>query len=327
MHDSASGRQDAVVVLLREAVTRSPQPALLYQLSEALWMRGEHSEAAQVFRQAYLADPESGLFPPSPGTDPCRLRDRSQSLLDHGAIFSPVIAARAAAAVMLGDAAGARRLVDYDRFLRRRSLMAPAEYDGLDFNAAVRTEIKANLRFYDDGESGRHLATRLSWRNNDVLNDRSPACLALARLVRTEAERYMAELPVDDDHPFIASRPASFDIEAWAIVSGGASYLHPHLHPRAWLSAVYYVTQPAVSTELGSHRGWLRFGLPEAYGLDPNGGWDERRVEPILGSLLMTPGYFLHGISPMGGDDERISIAFDIVPSEIAAGSPRRRQP
>jgi hypothetical protein len=319
MHDSPASQLNAVVSLLRQAVERSPRPALLYQLSEALWTRGDHCESATVFRRAFIADPDASPLLPEPGADPHRLRNRSQSLLDHGATFSPVIAARAIADVMLGDAAGARRLIDYERFCRRLPVTAPPGFDDVDFNAALAAEIKANLTFYGDDETGTHLATRLSWRNNNVLNKRAPACMALAGIVRAEVEHYLAELPEDDAHPFIASRPASFALNAWAVVSRGAGYLHAHLHPRAWLSAVYYVTQPPASSEPGSRRGWLRLGLPEAYGLDPDGGWDVRLVEPKRGTLFVMPAYFLHGTAPMGADEERISLAFDIVPADNSA--------
>lgn len=323
MDHGALGRHDAVVALLRQAVSRSSRPALLYQLSEALWARGDAREAAEVFRDAFAADPDGSVFVPRPGTDGRRLCDRAQSLLDHGVIVSPVIASRAIAAAMLGDVAGARRLVDYDRFCRRRPVAPPAGFEGADFDAALSAEIKSDLRFYDGEDTEAHLATRLSWRNNHVLDQRSPACQALAGIVHDEVDRYMAELPDDAGHPFVASRPRSFRLDAWAVVSRTEGYLHAHLHPRAWLSAVYYVKQPAVSEEPGSRRGWLGLGVPEDYGLGPDSGWDERLVEPKRGTLLLMPAYFLHGTTPTGSEDERISVAFDIVPS--TAFGPRRR--
>jgi hypothetical protein len=324
MTDRSTALQDAVIDLLRQAATRAPHPEkVLFQLSEALADAGREQEAADVFRRAYVAHPDSSLFVPAPHTDARRLRDRARSLIAHGAIFSPVIAALAVAEVMLGNADAARRLVDYDRFCRWYPVPPPAAFDR-GFNAALRAEITANLTFYDDSDTSQHLATRGAWRNNNVLRAGSTACRALADLVRQNVERYVGDLPDDPDHPLIASRPASFVLEGWAIVSNARSYLQPHLHPRAWLSAVYYVSQPAISTESGSRLGWLRLGLPEDYGLDPAGGWEERMLEPKQGMLLLMPAYFLHGTGPMGRDDERISVAFDVVPTEIAAASPRR---
>jgi len=324
VQNSPTTLQDAVIALLREGAARAAHPEkLLFQLSDVLWKAGHARESADVFRRAYVARPDSSLFVPGPETDPRALRDRARSLIAHGVIFSPVIAALAIADALLGEVDEARRLVDYDRFCRWFTVTPPPEFGRSDFNAALATEIKSDVTFYDDRETDQHLATRRAWRNNNILNTQSPACRALADVVRAAVERYIADLPDDADHPFIASRPASFVVEGWAIVSSGASYLQPHLHPRAWLSAVYYVTQPDISKAPGSRRGWLRLGLPDAYGLDPARGWGERLLEPKRGSLLLMPGYFLHGTSPMGGDEERISIAFDIVPADIAAASPR----
>ena len=325
MPDSSPALRNAVIDLLRQAVERAEQPGpVLFQLSDALWDAGREEEAADAFRRAYLSRPDSSLFVPRPDTDPRRLRDRARSLLAHGAIFSPVIAALAVAEVMLGETAEARRLVDYDRFCRWSTVEPPSAF--ADFNATLAAEIKAGAIFYDDSEATKLLATRRAWRNNNLIGDRSPACLALADIVRVSVDRYVAALSDDRNHPFVASRPSSFVLESWAIVSDGQSYLQPHLHPRAWLSAVYYVAEPAVSREAGGRRGWLRLGLPAEYGLDPNGGWEQRMFEPERGRLLLMPAYFLHGTSPIGpleNDEERISVAFDIVPGEIAAASPR----
>ena len=78
---------------------------------------------------------------------------------------------------------------------------------------------------------------------------------------------------------------------------------------------------PAVSTAAGSDRGHLHLGLPASFGVDPGGGWDERWIEPVQGTLFLMPAYMFHGTSPLGEDDERISIAFDVIPTEVA---PRR---
>src|SRR5262249_20296916 len=166
-----------------------------------------------VFRRAFLARPDSNLFVPGPNTDPRRLRARARALIAHGAIFSPVIAALAVADVMLGEASEARRLVDYDRFCRWFTVEPPPAFARIDFNATLADEIKADLVFYDVADTTNHLATRGAWRNNDVLTDRSPACLALAEIVRESVRRYIDDLLDDADHPFVASRPSLFVLE------------------------------------------------------------------------------------------------------------------
>jgi hypothetical protein len=46
-------------------------------------------------------------------------------------------------------------------------------------------------------------------------------------------------------------------------------------------------------------------------------GWGERWVEPKPGTLVLMPGYFFHGTSPMRVDENRVCVAFDVVPAGL----------
>ncbi len=102
------------------------------------------------------------------------------------------------------------------------------------------------------------------------------------------------------------------------MVSGAEGYHGSHIHPRAWMSGVYYVARLEISRAPGTRCGWLRVGPPDYLGLAEDSGWRERLVEPEPGNLVLMPGYFCHGTQPMGVDQDRICIAFDMVPGELA---------
>jgi Putative 2OG-Fe(II) oxygenase len=313
----------AKIALLRQAVQRNPgAPAWLFELSAALAEAGEERESAAVFRQAFLLDPKSvpwlqGVAEETAPYATRVVRDRMRSLIAHGTIFSPVIAALAIAEAHLGNEEEVRRLVDYDRFFRCGTTAPPEDFRGPGFHSLLAAEIKADLKFYDQPESR---SIRKGWRNNGIVGSELPASRALIRLVRDHVDRYIASLPEDADHPFVASRPSEYVLEGWAVVSDGASHHASHIHPRAWLSGVYYVVQPPLSREAGTDRGWLRVGPPAGNGV--LAGWGVRRVEPAPGNLVLMPGYFYHDTEPMVTNEERICVAFDAVPAEIAAASP-----
>jgi uncharacterized protein (TIGR02466 family) len=313
----------AKIALLRQAVQRTPDaPAWLFELSAALAEAGEERESAAVFRQAFLLDPKTvrWLQGAAEETDPYAtraVRDRMRSLIAHGTIFSPVIAALAIAEAHLGNETEVSMLVDYERFFRLLATEPPEGFREPGFHALLAAEIKSDLRFYDQPE-GRSI--RKGWRNNGIVGSELPASRALIRLLRDHVDRYIASLPGDSDHPFVASRPAEYVLEGWAVVSDGASHHASHIHPRAWLSGVYYVVRPPSSLEAGTDRGWLRVGPPSRNG--GLAGWDVRRVEPAPGNLVLMPGYFYHDTEPMATNEERICVAFDVVPAEIAEASP-----
>ena len=121
----------ARIALLRQAERMQLQsPALLCALSETLAEAGEVREAANVFRRAYLQQPDTctNALARIGFDDAGKLRTYSRSLIDNGVAYSSVIAALAVAEARLGNTAAVRRLVDYDRLFRSTVMDPP---DGL----------------------------------------------------------------------------------------------------------------------------------------------------------------------------------------------------
>jgi hypothetical protein len=86
-----------------------------------------------------------------------------------------------------------------------------------------------------------------------------------------------------------------------------------HVHPRGWLSSAFYVALPDAVEDERTRAGWLKFGEPgppTRPALPP-----EHFVKPEPGLLALFPSYLWHGTVPFGGDEPRLSIAFDVVPA------------
>jgi hypothetical protein len=305
---------DTKIALLRRAIERSERPArLMFDMAGLLAERGELDESARIFQSAYrLSTTDHGLLDISQD-DARTSRNRAQALVDRGVNYSAVLAALAVGSAMLGDRATVEYLVDYERLFNVTSAVRPSGMFGSDFFTALAAEIKSNLKFCDTPR----FAIRKAWRHNRILKSGGPACRALAAEIELHVNRYMANLPADASHPFVASRPVEFGIEAWAVVSAGESHHVPHIHSRAWASGVYYVVCPELAREANSGRGWLRVGPPPEHRISGASGWQTRMVAPEPGTLVLMPGYFFHDTSPMGVDQERICIAFDVTPREF----------
>lgn len=307
-----------VDLLRRAALQGSPPPALLFALAAALIETGEVREGAEFFRRAYQLQPWACPLL-SMGENPtpveiAAMRDQAEALIGEGVGFSSVIAALAVAKAHDNHPDAVERLVDYDRFFRSPAMAAPDGRDQAAFTAALAAEIKTDLEYHDKPANR---AIRRAWRRNITMASSGPAERAWLEGVRREIDQYMKALPEDPTHPFLASRPASYEIGAWAVVSNGDSFHKPHMHPSAWLSGVYYVICPKVARTPGSQRGWLQVGPPAEYGVSTDHGWARRMIAPEPGTLVLMPSYFFHGTEPMGVDEERICIAFDVLPADL----------
>lgn len=302
------------IALMRRAIELNPRSRkLMLAYADALAERGEYDEYARIFEFAYRMKSASHPMRYVSAPDARTLRNKAQGLIERGVNYSPVIAALALGSAMLGECATVKLLIDYRRLFSLVLAVRPKEFSDGDYFVALAAEVRSGLQFYDTPDNAIHKA----WRHNDILNADGPACRALATEIRAQVDRYIANLPPETSHPFLASRPEKFRIKAWAVVSGGESHHRPHIHPRAWASGVYYVICPEISREKNSHRGWLRVGPPAEYGISEDDGWPTRMVAPEPGTLVLMPAYFYHDTSPMGVDQERICIAFDIIPSDL----------
>ena len=100
---------------------------------------------------------------------------------------------------------------------------------------------------------------------------------------------------------------------AWSVRLRPGGFHANHVHPRGWISSAFYVALPGVVEDTAAQAGWLKFGQPgppTRPSLAP-----EHFVRPEPGLLVLFPSYLWHGTVPFGGDEPRLSIAFDVVPA------------
>lgn len=133
---------------------------------------------------------------------------------------------------------------------------------------------------------------------------------ALFRRVQAVVEEYREVVASGPDHPLLDAVPERARLDMWTVVLREGGHQVPHIHPQGWVSGVYYVKVPA--------------GGPEVAGPIEFGGRDHllpleapprtRTVMPEEGLLLLFPSFYYHRTVPTRTDEERICVAFDMVP-------------
>ena len=100
--------------------------------------------------------------------------------------------------------------------------------------------------------------------------------------------------------------------EAWSVRLRPQGFHVDHIHPNGWLSSAFYAEVPPQVATSVQHEGWLRLGAP-ATPTSPALAAGHF-VQPKPGLLALFPSYMWHGTVPFGGDESRMSLAFDILP-------------
>ncbi len=118
-------------------------------------------------------------------------------------------------------------------------------------------------------------------------------------------------------------RRFNYRLDAWANVGRRGSYNAVHNHPNCLWSGIYYVSAGQPDQDGGAQNGKLEL-------LDPRVGANmmyikgtrlENRfiVDPLPGLMVMFPSWLNHVVHPFAGEGERISVAFNIVTTEVPA--------
>jgi tetratricopeptide (TPR) repeat protein len=133
-------------------------------------------------------------------------------------------------------------------------------------------------------------------------------------IVRRAVADYIAAIPADATHPFLARPPKKWDFASWAAVLHFQGNLTPHIHLDGYLSGVYYPQLPElVGAPEHGQAGFFELGPPpEQFPL--KSPVDSLPIKPEEGLMILFPSYFYHRTIPFEASERRISIAFDAVP-------------
>jgi Flp pilus assembly protein TadD len=220
------------------------------------------------------------------------------------------LAYQATAARMLNDETYSR-LCDYDRLVKVYELQTPRGWSSVSqLNAAAAAALAERHRY-------RQHPLDQSLRNGtqstrSLLNDTDPAIEALIAAFADPIAEYRRHVGVDPGHPMSARNVGTPRFSGlWSVRLWRLGFHVNHFHPDGWISSAYYIDVPPESGDETARSGWLKFGEPRypVPGVGP-----ERFIRPIPGRLVLFPSYLWHGTTPIHGDAQRLTMAFDVVP-------------
>lgn len=154
---------------------------------------------------------------------------------------------------------------------------------------------------------GRTRSNALGWQSGNLDFD-VPVVSEFAGLVLERAREYgLAHKWSFPSHMHLVMR------EVWANVNGKYAYNNVHNHPDSLLSGVYYLKAEGDCGDLS-----LIDPRKQAWVIQPD--YSERNsmnspvqlIPPEVGTLMIFPSWFDHGVNQNLSDDERISMSFNI---------------
>jgi tetratricopeptide (TPR) repeat protein len=288
-------------------------------LATALSRLGRHDQATALFETLVEQHPADANLCGNAAAAAIARGDaaRALTLCERGHVLEPdnqvCLALMSPALRLLGDERD-EALSGYDSLIRVFDLDPP---DGFADMASFNAELDAYLdRLHPHQRE--HVAQSLrggSQTIEQVFGAGHDLIDRLEQRIRQAMERYIAEMPADERHPFLSRRRRGFAYSgSWSSRLSTKGFHANHFHPEGWISSCYYVAVPEAVKDENLRQGWLKFGEPDF--ACPLEQAVRRALQPVPGRLVLFPSYLWHGTIPFRGGAARTTIAFDAVPGQ-----------
>lgn len=116
----------------------------------------------------------------------------------------------------------------------------------------------------------------------------------------------------DYDEGIIKKWPKKYNLFGWLIIMNKSGSLRPHMHKEGWLSSSIYLQIPR---NIKNDEGSIQFSLHGGNYPNLNDYEFNQKVYQLkTGDMVMFPSSLFHSTIPYESDDQRITLAFDIIP-------------
>jgi tetratricopeptide (TPR) repeat protein len=305
--------------LLRKALVATPERAdANAMLGRILAKRGDFEESFRRFEAALKGDPSAAVYRNEFGYALLQGREHRLALVQFEAArrANPVdqlaLAGLCLAYRALGDSRY-RELFNVEKFVRAYPLAVPAGFaDARAFNAALAEELSA---LHTTKAEPLDQTLRQGTQTPGLLFSRKGRMIEQVReQIGLAVSDYIAAMDPDTAHPLLSRKKSDWSFtHSWSCKLRSSGYHTNHVHPMGWISSAYYVDLPGELDDAAQRQGWLKFGESHL----EIGDGPEHYVKPRVGHLVLFPSYFWHGTVPFESKDERLTIAFDVVPGTV----------
>jgi hypothetical protein len=131
----------------------------------------------------------------------------------------------------------------------------------------------------------------------------------IEKIIRLAIENYLV-LFKDSEEGLITSWPTTYSLYGWLVSMKSGGKLRPHMHEKGWISGSIYLNVPSKS-KIDSGNLVVCIEDNDLAGTNIN---QTKSIDVVTGNLCLFPASLLHYTIPFESEEERIVLAFDVVP-------------
>ena len=132
----------------------------------------------------------------------------------------------------------------------------------------------------------------------------------IENIIHTEINKYRTQFK-DSEEGFIKNWPISYKIKGWLVCMQSGGKLDPHMHDTGWITGGIYINVPPKSKIDSGNLALCLSDQVHIQGVEKN---YKSIIDVLTGSLCLFPSSLHHYTIPFEEKEERIVLAFDIIP-------------
>jgi Flp pilus assembly protein TadD len=145
--------------------------------------------------------------------------------------------------------------------------------------------------------------------HGNIFDIEPEATREIQKIIRTEVDKYKVRFK-DCSEGLIKHWPSQYNLYGWFINMKRGGELRPHMHEQGWISGSIYINVPQKS-KIDS--GNLVVCIEDSPTTENKNHLES--IDVVTGNMYLFPASLLHYTIPFDSDEERIVLAFDIVPN------------
>ena len=134
----------------------------------------------------------------------------------------------------------------------------------------------------------------------------------IENIIRTEIETYRIQFKGSEEG-FIKSWPTHYEIKGWLVCMQSGGKLAPHMHDNGWITGSIYINVPPKSKTDSGNLVLCLSDQEHVPGVETS---QQSIIDVMTGSLCFFPSSLHHCTVPFQEEEERIVLAFDVIPEE-----------
>ena len=191
------------------------------------------------------------------------------------------------------------------KYLLKTNLITQYDFKNI-FVDPIKDFLKKNIFYYKmQGllTNGQQTRGNLFIKKNYFLDQ-------IKNIIHLEVDKYHHQFKKSKEG-IVKSWPNSYSIKAWIVSMKSGGKLDPHMHEHGWLSGSIYINVPP---KLEKDSGNLVLCVDDQESKVEENIKQKKIIDVETGSLCMFPASLYHYTIPFESKEDRIVLAFDVIP-------------